>query len=69
MRFKNYSQVRLVTDKYATEGVPIGTIGTIIEIWEKPRLGYEVDFSDVEGIITAWFSVEPDEIELYEELD
>jgi hypothetical protein len=67
MQFKNYSRIRLLTDKYASEGVTVGAIGTIIEVYEKPTPGYEVDFSDAEGTITAWFSVEPDEIELVDD--
>jgi hypothetical protein len=66
MQYKNYSKIRLITDKYSDEGVTIGAIGYIIEIWKKPNLAYALEFSDEKGITIALFSALPAEIELLE---
>lgn len=41
-----YSRVRVVTDKYAKDGVPEGTTGYVIEVYDDGS--YEVEFSDPE---------------------
>ncbi len=38
-----YSRVRLITDKYAKDGVPEGTVGYVIEVYDDGN--YEVEFS------------------------
>jgi hypothetical protein len=41
-----YSRVRLITDKYAKDGVPEGTMGYVIEVYDDGN--YEIEFSDSE---------------------
>ena len=41
-----YSRVRLITDKYAKDGVPEGTLGYVIEVYNDGK--YEVEFSNPE---------------------
>ncbi len=48
---ENYARVRLQTNKYQTEGVSIGDLGYVIEVY--PDGGYEVEFSDESGITFA----------------
>jgi hypothetical protein len=56
-----YTPVRITTDRYAEEGVPEGTVGYVIEVYEG---GYcEVEFSDPEtGISFAQLVVAPAEL-------
>ena len=58
---KNYSPVKLITDKYADDGVGIGAIGYIIEVY--PGSKYEVEFSNSETGETIAMIV-ADEIDL-----
>lgn len=51
MRILNYSKVRLVTNAYVQDGVGIGSIGYVIEVYPDER--YEVEFSDKDGITIA----------------
>jgi hypothetical protein len=62
---KEYSRVKLLTDKFKDEGVVKGNIGYIIEIYDDGN--YEVEFSDSgTGVTIAQIVVSPDEIELAE---
>jgi len=58
--FPQFSPLRLVTDRYLSEGVGQGAIGFILEVYDD---GYEVEFSRPDGTTIAWFSVEPGDIE------
>lgn len=64
MSFLNYTRVRLLSNKYNSEGVDSGDIGYIIEIYNKDA--YEVEFSNHNGITVALIVVHPDEIEVAE---
>jgi hypothetical protein len=66
MKILNYSRVKLLTDKYINEGVSSGSVGYVIEVYDN---GYELEFSDKNGVTIALFSVAPDEIELYPETE
>ena len=68
MKFAEYSDVQLTTDKYLHRGVSAGAIGTILEIWNDGE-AYEVDFSDSEGTTIACFAVLEDELMAYSEGD
>ncbi len=57
--------MRLLTDKYQSEGVSTGAIGFIIEIYGDEA--YEVEFSDKNGITIALIAIPQDEVELAEE--
>jgi hypothetical protein len=63
MQIPNYSAIKLLTDKYVSEGVSKGAIGYVIEVYAD---GYEVEFSDDSGITIALFSVKENEIEAAE---
>ncbi len=45
---KNYSRVRLLTNKYVPDGAPEGAIGSVIEVYDNGE--YEVEFADAYGI-------------------
>lgn len=45
---KNYSRVRLLTDKYVPNGAPRGAVGSVIETYDNGA--YEVEFADEDGI-------------------
>ncbi|MDN2704477.1 DUF4926 domain-containing protein [Janthinobacterium sp. SUN100] len=62
MTIDNYSRVTLVTDAYATEGVGMGAIGYVIEVYPDDK--YEVEFSDNKGITIALILVTAGEIAL-----
>ena len=60
---ENYQKVRLCTDKYIDEGVSVGQIGYIIEVYENSH--YEVEFSNPKtGVTIALIVVSESEIEL-----
>jgi hypothetical protein len=65
VRLENYSRVRLLTDRYQADGVDIGAIGYIIEIYADDF--YEVEFSNKDGITIAQIVVHLSEIELDDE--
>ena len=58
----NYSRVRILTDRFATEGAPRGSIGFVIEIWEEGV--YEVEVPDVTGASIAEFVATDADLEL-----
>ena len=60
MPLPQFSPIRLVTDRYLSEGVGRGAIGFILEVYDD---GYEVEFSRPDGTTIAWFSVEPADVE------
>jgi hypothetical protein len=43
---KLFDRVKLITNKYTSEGASSGDIGTIVEIHHKPNLpvGYDIEF-------------------------
>ena len=47
----NYSRVRLVADKFQSEGAFRDDLGYIIEVYADDR--YEVEFSDANGVTFA----------------
>lgn len=60
--FENYSTIRLLSDKYISEGAKCGDIGVIIEVYNNGY--YEIAFSDDSGIDYAQIVAEENEIEL-----
>ncbi len=61
---ENYSRVMLLTDRFRDEGIGIGSVGYIIEVYGDGN--YEVEFSDSSGITIALVVAREDEIELHE---
>ena len=47
----NYTRVKLATNQYEQEGVALGAIGYIIEVYPDGK--YEVEFSNLDGTTTA----------------
>ena len=78
MRYKQYSVVRLIRIKkrfseeelsFGKRAPRVGDLATIVEVYEKPEIGYELECSDESGI-TDWlvtFSPEEAEFELIED--
>ena len=64
MNIPNYSRVRLLTDEYLSEGVNIGAIGYVIEIY--PNNKYDVEFSDINGITIAQIILNANQFEIAE---
>jgi hypothetical protein len=60
----NYSRVRLVTDRFRSEGLDYGAVGYIIEVYGDGA--YEVEFSDNSGITIAQIVARAGELELWE---
>ncbi len=60
MKIQNYSEIKLLNDKYIEEGVSKNQIGYVIEVYDD---GYEVEFSDENGNTIALFSVKEEDIE------
>lgn len=63
MPLKNYTRIRLLTDRYKNEGVGFGDIGYIIEVYDNE---YEVEFSNDQGITIAQVVVKYWEVESVE---
>lgn len=62
-----YDRVRLITDRHRSSGVPIDTVGYVLEVY--PDGGLEVEVSDpVSGETQALLSVRPEDVEPAEEL-
>ncbi len=64
MSYSNYSEVRLLSDAYQSDGLSKGAIGYIIEVWEEGV--YEVEFSNPAGTTIALLALPESEIELSE---
>jgi hypothetical protein len=62
MTIPNYTKVEIVTDKFEALGVPRGSYGFVIEVYDDGE--YEVEVSDPErgGITIALFSANDTEI-------
>jgi len=54
--------IRLVRD-LPEHGLTAGTVGTIVHVFNRPRLAYEVEFCDDGGHTTAQLALAPDAIE------
>lgn len=61
---ENYSRVRLLTDRFISEGLRYGTMGYVIEVYGDGN--YEVEFSDAKGISVAQIVVQEAELEVCE---
>jgi hypothetical protein len=60
----NYSRIRLITPHYESEGVPLGSIGYLIETY--PDGAYEVEFSAPDGTTIAQLVLNDAEVQLAE---
>ena len=59
-----YQRVRLMTDKYVSDGIKKGDIGVILEDYGGNN--YEVEFFDDNGITIALFAFPQNELEFVE---
>ena len=62
MEIQLYKQVRLLSDRFETEGAKRGDVGTVIEAY--PDGNYEVEFSRANGVSYAQIVARADELEL-----
>lgn len=56
--------VRLLTDRYAEQGIRKGAIGVILEVYDGTH--FEVEFSDGQGKTIAFFAIPVAELERVE---
>ena len=59
-----YDVVELTTDLPA-EGLPAGSVGTVVHIFHEPDLAYEVEFADDDGRTIAMVPLTPDKLRPY----
>lgn len=64
MKLENYTRIKLLTDRYQDHGVPKGSIGYIIEIYDTGD--YELEFSREDGTTLALFAAKPHDVEAAE---
>ncbi|HEY7031569.1 MAG TPA: DUF4926 domain-containing protein [Thermomicrobiales bacterium] len=62
MPLPQFAAVRILSDEHRTKGVPAGSIGRILDVYDDEA--YEVEFSRPDGTTIAWFAVPQDEVEL-----
>lgn len=62
MPIDSLSLVRLLSDRYQSEGVEAGAVGVVLDVYND---AYEVEFSREDGTTIAWFAVRQDEVEPY----
>ncbi len=58
-----FARVRLVTDAHEADGAPLGTVGSIVEVYGDGA-AYEIEVSDADGLTLALFAAEPAALEL-----
>ncbi|MEV4758008.1 DUF4926 domain-containing protein [Micromonospora sp. NPDC049559] len=44
------------------EGLPAGSVGTIVHVFDQPRRAYEVEFVDEDGETIATAAVRPEQL-------
>jgi hypothetical protein len=54
--------VRLATD-LPDEGLVAGSLGTVVDVFDTPRVAYEVEFADADGRTIAELALLPAQIE------
>lgn len=66
MPLKQFTFVRLRTDRYRDRGVEDGAFGVIVDVYGEDA--YEIDFVGPDGTSIAWFAVKSDEVEPADDL-
>ncbi|MGS2616628.1 DUF4926 domain-containing protein [Micromonospora sp. LZ34] len=56
-----YDLVELTTD-LPDERIPAGSVGTIVHVFQRPELAYEVEFADDDGRTLATVALTPDKL-------
>ena len=62
-QIRELDAVRLLVDIPA-EGIRRDAVGTVLHVFTRPRLAYELEFCDARGRTVAQFAALPDQIEL-----
>ena len=60
---KLHDAVKLKVD-LPDENLKRGMVGAIVEIFDKPQLAYEIEFTDSEGRTIAEITLLPDQVEI-----
>ncbi|WP_439427574.1 DUF4926 domain-containing protein [Micromonospora sp. LA-10] len=50
-------------DAVPEENLPAGAVGTIVHVFQRPDLAYEVEFADQEGRTVSTLALTPDKIQ------
>jgi hypothetical protein len=56
-----YDVVELTADR-PEDGLVAGSVGTVVHIFQKPNLAYEVEFADGNGKTIAMVALTPDQL-------
>jgi hypothetical protein len=64
MSLPAYARVRLLSDRFASEGAKKGAVGYIIEVYPDDK--YEVEFSDAKGVTYAQLVASGEDLEATE---
>jgi hypothetical protein len=62
MMFKQFDTVRL-KHGIPDEGVPPGALAAVLDVYEEPTPGYEIEVVGTDGSTIFWGSVKPDQVE------
>ena len=60
MCLKPYTIVKLTTARYRDQGIDLGAVGTILDVYGDEA--YEIEFSRDDGTTIAWFAVRQNEV-------
>jgi hypothetical protein len=63
MEIKELDVVAL-TDSLPDQGLDAGAVGTIVHIFHKPNIAYEVEFIDDDGATIAMATLTPDQFRM-----
>ncbi|SNY34508.1 DUF4926 domain-containing protein [Paractinoplanes atraurantiacus] len=58
-----YDTVRLLVD-LPEEQLKAGAVGAVVHVFDRPRLAYEVEFTDGDGRTVAQVALTPDQVQL-----
>jgi hypothetical protein len=61
---KLFDVVKLVSDR-PEDSLAAGSVGTIVHVFDKPDLAYEVEFADANGRTLALVTLRPDQLQLH----
>jgi hypothetical protein len=52
----------IVTEDLLEHQVLAGDLGTVVEVYESPKLAYEIEFVNPDGSTRALLTVQPDQV-------
>ncbi|HSN78018.1 MAG TPA: DUF4926 domain-containing protein [Anaerolineae bacterium] len=59
----------IATASFPSHSVLAGDLGTVVEIYNIPRLAYEIEFVNPDGSTRALLTLAPDQVRRLSELD